>query len=66
MIELQKHVLNQVHHNKELFIKELIKSKKWLSYTEQENLKEWLLQSKFQKYHQIIEATLSPNYQIAS
>ncbi|SHH63269.1 hypothetical protein [Wenyingzhuangia marina] len=66
MLELQKHVLSQVKHNKELFIKELIKSKKWLNHSEIENLKEWLHQEQFKNHHQIIKATLTHHYQIAS
>ncbi|WP_010135973.1 hypothetical protein [Ochrovirga pacifica] len=66
MIELQKHVLNQVYPNKELFMKELMKSKKWLQPHEISELKNWLLQRKFHQHQQIVEAVLDNSYQLAS
>lgn len=66
MLELQKHVLTQIKQHQELFMKELIKSKRWLSESDINKLKKWLQQDEFKKYHQIIEATLTQQYQIAS
>ncbi|MDO6801749.1 hypothetical protein Q4595_04750 [Wenyingzhuangia sp. 1_MG-2023] len=66
MLELQKHVLTQIKHNQELFIKELIKSKRWLTHSEVNKLKEWLQQDQFKNHRQIIEAILTHQYQMAS
>lgn len=66
MIELQKHVLNQVYQNQDLFSKELIKAKRWLNTSELEELKNWLQQDRFKKHHQLIKATLTESYQLAS
>lgn len=59
MIELQKHVLSQVYANKELFKKELMKSKKWLQPNEVEELKNWLGQAKFKPNQQLIHSVFS-------
>ncbi|MDO3695583.1 hypothetical protein QVZ41_12100 [Wenyingzhuangia sp. chi5] len=67
MVELQKQVLSQVVNHKNLFIKELMKSKKWLTPPEIVELKNWLSQEQFKEYHTIIEATLNNyKYQLAS
>ncbi|NJB82211.1 hypothetical protein [Wenyingzhuangia aestuarii] len=66
MIELQKHVLNQVYQNQDLFSKELLKAKRWLNSSELEQLKSWLQQDKFKKHHQLIKAMLTDSYQLAS
>ncbi|MGY6650197.1 hypothetical protein [Wenyingzhuangia sp. IMCC45574] len=66
MIELQKHVLNQVYKQPDLFMKELMKSKKWLNPKELNELKNWLYQKKFNRYRQVIEAILTDSYELAS
>ncbi len=59
MMELQKHVLSQVYANKEIFKKELIKSKKWLQPNEIQELKHWLQQPKFKTNQPLINSVFS-------
>ena len=54
MLELQKFVLQQVCEDTRLFKKELIKSVKWLSLSEVEHLKQWLIVEYGHKHSEII------------
>ena len=59
MIELQKHVLNQVCFDQDLFLKELRKCKKLLKSKEIVELKNWLLEkNQFKNYTQWIKTIL--------
>ncbi|MFP4289239.1 MAG: hypothetical protein ACOC2E_05665 [Bacteroidota bacterium] len=51
MLEVQKKVIENLSHDKELFIKEIKKSMKWLSKHETEQLRRWLY-ARFWKTHQ--------------
>jgi hypothetical protein len=42
MLDHQKTILQNIYHNKNLFIKELIKSTQWLSEGEIAELKQWI------------------------
>ncbi|MDB4297688.1 hypothetical protein N9901_02920 [Flavobacteriaceae bacterium] len=67
MLNYQKTILNSISDYEDLFVKELMKSKKWLGSHELEDLKLWLLkQPKLNKYKLAITAILTDNYQIAS
>ncbi|MFW5757122.1 MAG: hypothetical protein ACOCYO_00420 [Bacteroidota bacterium] len=51
MLEIQKKVIENLSNDKELFVKEIKKSIKWLSKPETEQLRSWLY-SRFWKTHQ--------------
>lgn len=53
MLELQKFVLKRVCEDARLFKKELIKSIKWLSLTDVEDLKLWVI-NEYGNMHPVI------------
>jgi len=60
MLELQKFVLQHVHHDALLFKKELIKSILWLDYTELVKLKEWVWSEFGNTHSEIINDVFVP------
>lgn len=56
MLEHQKIILENVRHDKKLFLKELVKSVNWLEDKEQQELYEWLRKSFWNSHKQIIES----------
>ena len=60
MLELQKFVLQHVHHDAMLFKKELIKSILWLDYTELVKLKEWVWSEFGNTHSEIINDVFVP------
>ena len=54
MLELQKFVLQRVSEDARLFKKELAKSIQWLSISETENLKHWVIAEYGTRHSEII------------
>ena len=59
MLEHQIVVLNNVCNDENLFRKELVKSKRWLTANELEELKRWLLEMHYKSHKETINEVLS-------
>ena len=55
MLEMQKFVLQRVHDDYRLLKKELIKSFRWLTYIELEDLRNWVLEEFGKTHKEIID-----------
>lgn len=62
MLELQKIVIRNLSGDKKVFIKELIKSKKWLNAIELSELEKWVKENFWDTHRNEIEEAFNQNY----
>jgi len=62
MLELQKIVIQNLSDNRRFFIKELIKSKKWLNADELSELEKWVKENFWKTHKDEIEEAFNSNY----
>jgi hypothetical protein len=65
MLEHQKIVIQNLTHDKSLFVNELRKSKKWLNAVELSELEQWVKENFWNTHQNEIEEAFNQNYYLA-